>query len=49
MAFMRILMAYPQKQEAALAYEKVARQCGEAKLLNFDSIEAAAAQELCKL
>jgi hypothetical protein len=29
------------KQEAALAYDRAARECGEEKSLNYDSIKAA--------
>jgi hypothetical protein len=32
---------YDTKQEAALAYDRKARQCGEDKPLNYDSIKAA--------
>jgi hypothetical protein len=32
---------FDTKQEAALAYDKAARQCGEDKLLNYESIQAA--------
>jgi hypothetical protein len=32
---------FDTKQEAALAYNREARQCGEAKLLNYESIKAA--------
>jgi hypothetical protein len=32
---------FDTKQEAALAYDREARQCGEAKLLNYESIKAA--------
>jgi hypothetical protein len=32
---------FDTKQEAALAYDRAARQCGENKLLNYESIKAA--------
>jgi hypothetical protein len=32
---------FDTKQEAALAYDRAARQCGEDKSLNYESIEAA--------
>jgi hypothetical protein len=35
------LGTFDTKQEAALAYDSAARQCGEDKLLNYDSIKAA--------
>jgi hypothetical protein len=35
------LGTFPTKLEAALAYEREARQCGEKKPLNYESIEAA--------
>jgi hypothetical protein len=35
------LGTFDTKQEAALAYEREARQCGEDKLLNYESIKAA--------
>jgi hypothetical protein len=35
------LGAFDTKQEAALAYDRKARQCGEDKLLNYESIRAA--------
>jgi hypothetical protein len=35
------LGCFDTKQEAALAHDREARQCGEDKLLNYDSIEAA--------
>jgi hypothetical protein len=37
----RYLGSFATKQEAALAYEKVARQCGKDKPLNYESIAAA--------
>jgi hypothetical protein len=35
------LGTFDTKQEAALAYDRAARQCGEEKLLNYESIKAA--------
>jgi hypothetical protein len=35
------LGSFDTKQEAALAYDREARQCGEDKLLNYKSIKAA--------
>jgi hypothetical protein len=35
------LGTFDTKQEAALAYDRAARQCGEDKLLNYESIKAA--------
>jgi hypothetical protein len=35
------LSTFDTKQEAALAYDRAARQCGEDKLLNYESIKAA--------
>jgi hypothetical protein len=35
------LGTFHTKQEAALAYDRAARQCGEDKPLNYESIEAA--------
>jgi hypothetical protein len=35
------LGTFDTKQEAALAYDREARQCGEDKLLNYESITAA--------
>jgi hypothetical protein len=35
------LGSFGTKQEAALAYDRAARQCGEDKSLNYESIEAA--------
>jgi hypothetical protein len=35
------LGSFDTKQEAALAYDRAARQCGEDKLLNCESIAAA--------
>jgi hypothetical protein len=35
------LGTFDTKQEAALAYDREARQCGEHKLLNYESIKAA--------
>jgi hypothetical protein len=35
------LGSFDTKQEAALAYDREARQCGEGKLLNYESIKAA--------
>jgi hypothetical protein len=35
------LGCFDTKQEAALAYDRAARQCGEDKLLNYESIKAA--------
>jgi SHAQKYF class myb-like DNA-binding protein len=35
------LGSFDTKQEAALAYDREARQCGEVKLLNYESIKAA--------
>jgi hypothetical protein len=35
------LGTFDTKQEAALAYDREARQCGEDKLLNYESIKAA--------
>jgi hypothetical protein len=35
------LGSFNTKQEAALAYDREARQCGEDKPLNYESIEAA--------
>jgi hypothetical protein len=35
------LGSFDTKQEAALAYDRVARQCGKDKPLNYESIEAA--------
>jgi hypothetical protein len=35
------LGSFHTKQEAALAYDRAARQCGEDKSLNYESIEAA--------
>jgi hypothetical protein len=32
---------FATKQEAALAYDRAARECGEEKPLNYDSIKAA--------
>jgi hypothetical protein len=32
---------FDTKQEAALAYDRAARQCGKGKPLNYESIEAA--------
>jgi hypothetical protein len=32
---------FDTKQEAALAYDRAARQCGKNKSLNYESIEAA--------
>jgi hypothetical protein len=37
----RHLGRFGTKQEAALAYDRAARQCGEDKLLNYESIKAA--------
>jgi hypothetical protein len=37
----RHLGSFDTKQEAALAYDRKARQCGEDKLLNYESIKAA--------
>jgi hypothetical protein len=37
----RHLGSFDTKQEAALAYDREARQCGEAKPLNYESIKAA--------
>jgi hypothetical protein len=36
------LGCFDTKQEAALAYDRAARQCGDDKLLNYESIKAAA-------
>jgi hypothetical protein len=38
---MYYLGSFKTKQEAALAYDKAARQCGKDVLLNYDSLEAA--------
>ena len=35
------LGTFDTKQEAALAYDREARQCGKVKLLNYESIKAA--------
>jgi hypothetical protein len=35
------LSTFDTKQEAALVYDRAARQCGEDKLLNYESIKAA--------
>jgi hypothetical protein len=35
------LGSFDTKQEAALAYDRKARQCGKVKLLNYESIKAA--------
>jgi hypothetical protein len=37
----RDLGTFDTKQEAALAHDRAARQCGEKRRLNFESIEAA--------
>jgi hypothetical protein len=47
------LGTFGTKQEAALAYDREARQCGEDKLLNYESIKAAeeaahAQSEICR-
>jgi hypothetical protein len=47
------LGTFDTKQEAALAYEREARQCGKDKLLNYESIKAAqeaaqAQSEICR-
>jgi hypothetical protein len=39
------LGSFGTKQEAALAYDRKARQCGEDKLLNYESIKAAEQEE----